>query len=137
MTRLALVVALLVAACRAAKPEASALVVSVDRFHRAGNEERPARADGVAALACTDREVCEAREACVRATAATAGALRAKDAAEAILAEVRAGARPPDDPAVRALPEKLDQATHLLEEGRAAMPGCDHRILVLRERYGL
>ena len=41
------------------------------------------------------------------------------------------------DDAIQALPEKLDEAGRLLDEGRKAMPACDQKILVLRGRYDL
>jgi hypothetical protein len=129
--------ALLACACASPKPEAAALVAAVDRFHRASNDDRPARADALERLPCADKAVCDARKECVAATGATAQALRLKHEAESFLAEVQASGRPPDEQALRALPGKLDEATRLLGVGRAAMPGCDRRILVLRERYGL
>jgi len=81
--------------------------------------------------------VCAAKARCVEATTATAGALRLKQEAETVLDEVEAAKRPPDDPALRALPAKLDEASRLLKTGHEAMPSCDEKILVLRERYGL
>jgi hypothetical protein len=129
--------ALLLAACSIAKPEAAALVASVEQFHRASNDERPARADALASLTCTDGEVCAAKAACVEATGATAAALRLKHDAETVLAELEAGKRHPGDPDVVALPQKLDDATARLKEGHDKMPACDQKLLVLRQRYGL
>jgi hypothetical protein len=123
--------------CASDKPAASALMVAVERFHRASNEERPDRADELALLACEDVEVCAAKKACVDATKATAEALRLKRAAESTLAEVEAGKATRSDPAVSGLPATLERASHLLEEGHAAMPVCDRKILGLRQRYGL
>ena len=128
---------LAVAACSTAKPEAASLVSGVERFHRASNEERPARADALAGVDCHDAEVCAAKAACVEAATATATALRLKTEAEAILADVATGKRDAKDPVVTGLPAKLDQASALLTQGRDGMPGCDQKILVLRERYGL
>jgi hypothetical protein len=125
------------AACSSAKPEAASLVSGVERFHRASNEERPARADALARVDCHDPEVCAAKTACVEAATATATALRLKVEAEETLDDVTTGKRDPKDPAVAGLPAKLDQASALLTRGRDAMPACDQKILVLRERYGL
>ncbi len=132
---LALVAAL--GGCRSAKPEAAALVASVEMFHRAGNLERPDRADAISRVECQNQEVCEAKATCVEATMSTAEALRLKGEAEAILAAVEAGKTPPDDPVMKTLPDKLDRASRLLAKGHEGMPPCDHKILVLRERYGL
>jgi hypothetical protein len=128
---------LLFAACSSPRPEVASLAVSVDRFHRASNDERPARADDLALVACRDAEVCAAKALCVEATTATATALRLKHEAETLLDEVQAGKRDGNDPTVLALPAKLDQASSLLMKGHDAMPACDQKILVLRERYGL
>jgi len=125
------------AACSSAKPEAASLVARVEMFHRASNEDRPARADALASVACRDAEVCGAKTLCVEAATATATALRLKQEAETTLAEVEAGRREPQDPLVTGLPAKLDEATALLKRGRDAMPACDQKILILRERYGL
>jgi hypothetical protein len=138
MTRSFLLVALLLPlGCSTAKPETAALAAAVDRFHRASNAERPARADALALVACTAADVCAAKVACVEATTKTAEALRIKGEAERVLSTAEGGQLDPADPAVKALPAKLDRATLLLDEGRRAMGACDRQILVLRERYDL
>jgi hypothetical protein len=128
---------LIIAACSSAKPEAAMLVASVDRFHRASNDDRPARADAITQVVCRDDDVCSAKNLCIEATTATATALRLKHEVELTLAEVESGKRDPGDPAAKLLAGKLDQASLLLKKGHDAMPACDQRILVLRERYGL
>jgi hypothetical protein len=131
------VVLLVCVACSSAKPEAASLVASVETFHRASNDERPARADALGLIVCKDAEVCAAKAACVEATTATAKALRLKREVEAALADVEAGKKDAHDSGVEGLTAKLDQASLLLKQGRDAMPACDQKILVLRERYGL
>jgi hypothetical protein len=131
---LALVLAL---SCATPKLEVSALATSVEFFHRASNDERPSRADAIAKVVCQDADVCAAKTACVEATAATADALRLKQHAETLLSEVEDRKLAPDDESVRALPAELDRASILLKKGHDAMPACDQKILVLRERYGL
>ncbi len=137
MRSLPLALLALFAACSAAKPEAASLVAAVDRFHRASNDDRPARSDAVAAVVCEDKEVCAAKTACVEATSATAAALRLKAEVAAALREVEQGHASSADPAMAALTTKLDEASKLLEKGHAAMPDCDRKILALRGRYGL
>ena len=114
--------------CSSAKPEVAALAAGVERFHRASNDERPARADALAQVACEDKEVCAAKALCVEAASATATALRLKDEVKAVLADVERGKTSQADPAVKDLPAKLDRATELLESGRTAMPACDHKV---------
>jgi hypothetical protein len=132
-----LVMCVALAACGTSKPEAASLVASVERFHRASNDERPARADDVAKVVCEAPDVCEAKTLCTAATTPTGKALRLKHEAEAILGDLEAGRRQKDDPDVQALARKLDDATTLLTEGHEKMPACDMKILILRERYGL
>ncbi len=134
---LLMAVASVVAGCPSARPEVALLAEGVEQFHRASNADRPARADALARIACRDAEVCAAKTACVEATAATAAALRSKQEAEALVAELEAGKRTSDDPLVQALPGKLEAASQLLKKGHEIMPLCDHKVLVLRERYGL
>jgi hypothetical protein len=131
------VLLLLLAACSPSKPEAASLVAGVDQFHRASNDDRPARADELAKIVCEDPEVCAVKAACVEATGATAKALRIKQEAEIVLAELEAGKRGKGDPDVQSLPGKLDEATMRLKEGHDKMPACDQRIIVLRGKYGL
>jgi len=134
---LSIAVLSLLVGCSSARPEVALLAEGVEQFHRASNADRPARADALARLGCRDAEVCAARAACVEATAATAAALRGKLEAEAIVAELEAGKRTSEDPSVKALPSRLEEASQLLKKGHEIMPLCDHKVMVLRERYGL
>ncbi len=136
MKRLACIV-LLLSGCSTAKPEAASLVAGVDRFHRASNDERPARADALTqADVRGSRGLCRQSRCCVAATTATATALRLKHEAELLLHEVEGGRLDRQDPEVVALPAKLDRASALLEKGHDKMPACDQKVLILRERYG-
>jgi hypothetical protein len=129
--------ALFCASCSSAKQEAASLVAAVDRFHRAENVDKPARVSALATVACTDPGVCEAKAVCVAATRATAEALVLKADVEVKLEGLQRGVLSKTDDAIQALPEKLDEAGRLLDEGRKAMPSCDQKILVLRGRYDL
>jgi len=133
----ALALCVVMAACSSTKPEAASLVAAVDQFHRASNEDRPARADELGKVPCQDAEVCAAKAACVEATGATGSALRIKHDAEAVLADLEAGKRQKTDPEVRALPGQLELATARLKEGHDKMPLCDQRVVVLRGKYGI
>jgi hypothetical protein len=131
------VLLLLCASCSSAKQEAGSLVAAVDRFHKAENVDKPARAMSIVAVVCTDVAVCDAKSACSVATRATADALVLKAEVEAKLAELKRGTLSKTDDAARALPSMLDEAGRLLEEGRRQMPVCDQKILALRGRYDL
>ena len=75
-------------------------------------------------------------EACVAAIEPTSRALALKDEVAARLAEVEARRLAPDSPEARALPDKLDEAQRLLEEGRAHMADCDARLAALAVAFG-
>jgi hypothetical protein len=135
--RLALVCALLAAACTpSAKGETSALSSAVDRWRRAEGPGKETAGRAVGAVACSERQVCEARQACVAAIEPTARALALKDEVTARLAEVEGKRLAPDSPEARALPEKLDEAQRLLEEGRAHMADCDAKLAALQVAFG-
>jgi hypothetical protein len=135
--RLAFVGALLVAACTpSAKGETSALASAVDRWRHAEGPGKESAAQAVGAVACSERQVCDARQACVAAIEPTSRALALKDEVAARLAEVEARRLAPDSPAARALPDKLDEAQRLLEEGRAHMADCDAKLAALAVAFG-
>ncbi len=131
------VLAALGAGCGRGKQEASSLVAAVERFHQAENVEKADRADRVAEVPCTAKDVCEAKALCVAATDPTARALRLKAEVEKGLGDLGAKRLSPGDEAAKALPGKLDEASRLLEEGHKALPGCDAKLLELRRGYGL
>ncbi len=125
------------AACSPARREAASLAAAVERFHKAENTEKPAAADFLARVPCTDRDVCEAKQACVEASSATAKALRLMAEAQVGVADLKAKKMSPDDPAAQELPGKLSLATQLLADGHAAMPGCDALVLKLKAVHGI
>jgi hypothetical protein len=133
----AVLLACTLVACSPGKQEAASLIASVDRFHRAENNEKPERSKAIGSVACTEAEVCEAKKLCLAATKATGDALDLKAEVERGLVDLEHGKLSPGDDAAAALPGKLDQAERMLGEGHAAMPACDQRILALRARYGL
>lgn len=120
-----------------AKREAASLVSAVDRFRRAGNPSKPQEARTIASVACADPEVCAAKEACLAASEPTAKALALKNEVEHGVSDLEQKKLSPDDPVARSLPEKLDQAQHLLEEGHGKMAACDEKVGRLRIKYGL
>jgi hypothetical protein len=116
--------------------EAAALEDAVDRFRRAESSQRAWQARQVGALPCSDAAVCEAKRVCVAAIEPTAEALAIKDEVTARLGDLEHKRLAPDAPEAQALPEKLDQATRLLGEGRAKMADCDSRLVALHVHFG-
>jgi hypothetical protein len=120
-----------------AKHEASTLSDAVDRFRRATGAASTPAATAVAAVECTDAQVCEAKAACVAAIDPTARALALKDEVGARLADIEAARVTPDSPEAQALPRKLDDASRLLREGHEKMELCERRLTDLRIAYRL
>ncbi len=124
-------------ACSPAKREAASLVSAVDRYRRAENVAKPTQAAVLERVACTDRDVCDAREACLASSRPTSRGLILKSEVEAALANLHAGTLAAGDATARELPSKLDEAQRLLDEGHASLSACDAKITALRLKYGL
>lgn len=119
------------------KREAATLVDAVDRYRRADDASKEAQGQVVAAVACTDSRVCDAKQACVAAIEPTTRALALKDEVARLLVELEAKRLAPDSPEAGALPGKLDEAERLLKDGRAGMARCDARLTDLRVAFGV
>jgi hypothetical protein len=120
-----------------AKGEASTLVANVDRFRRAENAEKPSLLPAIEGSPCTDQDVCAAKDACLAHAKPTAEGLVLKTEVQRGLSDLEDKRLAPDAAAAAALPEKLYEASRLLDRGHAALAGCDQRILVLRAKFGL
>jgi hypothetical protein len=125
------------AACADSKREAASLVGAVDRYRRAENKDKPEAAAALETVECHEKDVCDAKTACLAVSRPTARGLVIKREVEEKIGDLEAKRLDPDAEAAKALPEKLDEASRLLEEARAALPGCDAKILNVRHKYGL
>jgi hypothetical protein len=118
----------LVSACHT-KEEARTLVSAVDAFRAASNDEKPAKADAIDKITCSDKDVCAARDACKKSADATAHGLRLQK-------EVEQGSRDsgpyPDD-----LAAKWKEASSDLAEGYGLLDDCRNRTQALKERFGI
>jgi len=129
--------ALAVACSSSAKRETASLSSEVDRYRRADNASKQAQESAVAAVACSDAKVCEAKAACLAALTPTTRALLLKDEVARRLVDLESKRLSPDSPDAQALPGKLDDAQKLLVEGRAKMADCDRKLADLRILYGV
>jgi hypothetical protein len=135
---LAVLVALSLFGCGSgAAREAASLVAAVDRYRRLDGASKAAQASAVADVACSDAQVCAAKQACVAAIVPTTRALALKDEVTARLADLQANRLAPSAPEAQALPDKLDEAERLLHEGRDKMGECEKGLTDLRVRYRL
>jgi len=119
------------------KREAQSLVDAVDRYRLADDASKDALGKAVAAVACTDSRVCDAKQACVAAVEPTTRALALKNEVARLLVELEHKRLAPDAPEAEALPGKLDEAERLLKDGRAGMARCDARLTDLRVAFGV
>lgn len=135
---LALVGALLVmTACdEAAKKEATDLDRAFLSYREADNTRRPELATRLEAVACTAKDVCDAKAACVATAKPTGEGLAKKHAVEAFMANELSKLAPGDPKALEMLVE-LDAAEKLLVRGKDAMPACDEAMRALRKAHGL
>ncbi len=123
-----------------AKREARELLGTVDQYRKADGQARSDRAQAVVAVACTDGEVCAAKQACLGAISPTVRALALKDEVSAGISAMEAQRAAGGDGSVPAdaagLATKLDEAEKLLKEGHANMEGCEKALAGLRVKYG-
>jgi hypothetical protein len=133
----ALMSGMLASGCSTAKREAASLVSQVDRYRRAENVTKTAEAGVLETVTCTDRDVCEAKDACVKTSRPTGRGLALKSEVEAALADLGAGKLTREQAGAQSLPGKLEEAQRLLDEGRAALPACDAKVMALRLKYSL
>jgi hypothetical protein len=117
--------------------EAASLVSAVDAYRHAPAPVRAQRGRDVSDVACTDAKVCDAKQACVAAIEPTVRALALKDEVSASVASIEKGTLAKDSPEAQALPGKLDEAEHLLTDGRAKMQTCDARLTDLHVAFGV
>jgi len=112
--------------------ETVALLAAMDRYQRANNASKGEQAQAVAALPCSDAQVCDAKRACLAAIEPTAKALGLKDEVSARIDDLQAKRLAPDSAEAQSLPGKLDLAARLLSDGRARMPMCERLLADLR-----
>lgn len=129
--------ALLVLGCHGSgKGEAAALDDAVDRYRRAEGPRKASESQAVADLSCTVSEVCDAKKACLAAMGPTTRALALKDEVARMLVELQEKRLALDAAAAEELPGKLDEATKLLQEGKAKMADCEKQLVDLRLHFG-
>lgn len=127
------------AACsNPARREATLLTDAVDRYrHAADGPAREAQAQVVAAVACTDARVCDAKQVCLAAIEPTVRSLALKDEVTRRLDDLEHQRLDPASAEAQALPGKLDEAEQLLKDGRARMTACDARLAELQAALGV
>jgi len=118
------------------KRETAILTAAVDGYRRADSASKPTQATRVAAVACTDERVCDAKRACVAAIDPTTRALSLKDEVEQSVRDIEAKRISVDSPAARVLPAKLGEAEALLNDGRQKMSTCDRKLAELEVKIG-
>jgi hypothetical protein len=133
--RVAFAILLLFAACSdRTRRETQALVDAVDAYRHADSASKAARGKAVGEVACSDPQVCAARQICVAAIEPTTQALALKDEVTARIGDIEKGALAPDSGVAQALPGKLDDAERLLRQGRDKMGECDVKLAALSTR---
>lgn len=113
-----------------AKDEARALVTAVDAYRAAPNDDKPKKAAAIDAVACTDEEVCKAKDACRKSADATAKGLELQAEIQNALKD---GGKPDQD----AMQKKFEEANSDLAEGFGELEDCRAKVDHLRDRFGI
>ena len=120
--------ALLLAGCHA-KEEARAVVSAVDAYRAASNDDKPAKADALDKVPCTDEQVCAAKAVCTKSADATAKGLRLQQEIQAI---VKKGGGDRTE-----MENKWKDASSDLAMGYGLLEECRTKTQALREHYGI
>jgi hypothetical protein len=132
---LAVLLVALTPACGSGKREAMSLIAAVDRYRQAPMASKAAPEDVLEKLACTDPEVCAARETCLASARPTIRGVALKQQVESALDDLQAGRVTKDQVAAMGLAQKLDDASHAIEEGQGNLLACDAKVTALRMKY--
>ncbi len=119
---------LLLCSCHT-KDEARALVTAVDAFRAASNDDKPAKADALDKVECSDKEICAVKDACRKSADATAKGLRLQ---KEVIEKSRDAGPYPDD-----LAAKWHEGRSDLQEGFGLLEDCTNRTQALKERFGI
>jgi hypothetical protein len=119
---------LLLAACHA-KEEARMVVTAIDAYRAASNDDKPARADALDKVPCTDDQVCAVKAVCTKSADATAKGLRLQ---QEIQSAVKDGGADRTE-----MENKWKEANNNLAMGYGLLEDCRTKTQALRERYGI
>ncbi len=136
-TVLVLFLAANVIGCSHDKQEAGALIHAIEQFRAANDETKTVRVAELTGVKCSTAEICDAKIECLKWAEPTAKALAIKVHATQLLADVKNGKEMPGDPSIKALPDQLDDASKLLDEGHAELQPCEEKLTGLRIKYRL
>jgi hypothetical protein len=112
-----------------AKEEARTLIAAIDAYRAASNDDKPAKADALDKVACTDDQVCAVKAVCVKSANATAHGLRLQREVEGIAKD---GGGNQDE-----LASKWKEASSDMAEGYGLLEECRNKTQALRDHYGL
>ncbi|HEX7665546.1 MAG TPA: hypothetical protein VF407_13565 [Polyangiaceae bacterium] len=127
--------ALALAACSHDKEEAGALAHSIEVYRGASDSDKQAAVEKIAAVGCTSAEICDTKDECLKMARPTAEALAIKLQARKTLDLVEKEAGVEAD--VKALPDRLDEASRLLDEGHEHLQSCQEKLTGLEIKYRL
>ncbi|HEY1957565.1 MAG TPA: hypothetical protein VGH28_18225 [Polyangiaceae bacterium] len=113
-----------------AKDEASQLVGAVDAYRAASNDAKPEKAKAIDAVACTDEEVCKAKDACRKSADATAKGLALQSEIQDAIKD--GGKADPDT-----MQKKFEESNSDLAEGYGYLDDCRAKVQHLRDRFGI
>jgi hypothetical protein len=134
---LALVAIAFLGGCSHDKQEAGAVIHAVEQFRAASDEGKTLKVAELTGVTCSTQEICDVKLECLKWAEPTAQALAIKVQATALLAAIKNGQETPDDPKIKGLPDQLDEASKLLDQGHAELQPCEEKLTGLRIKYRL
>jgi hypothetical protein len=133
---LATLVALVFGCDEAGRKEAAELERAVMAYREAANPHKAALAKRLESVSCQNKDVCEAKAACLATAKATGEGLEKKHFVEEFMAN-EFPKLSPGDPRAQEMLTTLDAAEKLLITGRDSVAPCDEAIRSLRKTYSL
>ena len=134
---LAAIPLVLLTGCSHDKEQAGALLHAMEQFRAAPDEGKLVKVADLTGVTCSTAEICDAKLECLRWAEPTAKGLALKVQAQRTLAAIKNGNVGPNDPNVSSLPDSLDEASHLLDEGHTELQPCEQKLTELRIKYRL
>ncbi len=111
-----------------ARDETRSLVDAVTRFRLAADGEKHARMGDVQHVVCTAKDVCDARDTCLRMAEEWDHSLALRVQVNEALKELKAGTLSKDEVRAQGLPAVLDESQASLEKAHALAKTCDEQL---------
>ncbi len=118
-----------------ARDETRSLVDAVSRFRLAGDGEKHARIGDIQHVACTAKDVCDARDTCLVMAEELEHSLALRVKVNEGLKQLKDGTLTKDEPRAQALLAVLDESKAALEKSHVLEKSCDEQLSEITGRH--